>query len=352
MKKQEIEYPLGTRPEDGEVLEVRDGILWVRMPIPIKGLDYINLYLIEDDDGWTMIDSGFNSDKIKELWEKIFSKHLKGKPLTRLICTHFHPDHMGLAGWVTERWNIPLTMTFGEWTFGRMLYLEAAEETPEHVIDFYQAVGFSEETLARVKSRGFNHFHRAMTPVPMGFNRIADGSIISIGKRDWKIIVGCGHSPEHACLYSAEDGLLISGDQVLPRITPHIGVYPAEPLANPLKQFIQSIDIYKNLPEDTLVLPAHNDVFYGLHNQLDYYQSHHMERLNRLKSACTKPQSAIDLLPVLFDRELSQSDTGLAISEGLAHCHYLVDEGELDRQRGTDGIWRFQRQKAIQAAVA
>ncbi|MEH6526743.1 MAG: MBL fold metallo-hydrolase [Sneathiella sp.] len=352
MNKQEIEYPLATRPDDGEALEVKEGLLWVRMPIPIKGLDYINLYLIEDDNGWTMVDSGFNSDRIKELWEIIFETKLKGKPVTRLICTHFHPDHMGLAGWITDRWNIPLTMTFGEWTFGRMLYLEAADETPEFVIDFYRSVGFNDKMLERVKSRGFNHFNRAMTEVPMGFNRIVDDEIIRIGSRDWQVIVGRGHCPEHACLYSKADGILISGDQVLPRITPHIGVYPAEPMANPLKQFIDSIDTYMKLPTDTLVLPAHNDVFTGLHNQLEFYQSHHNDRLNRLKAACVSPQSAIDLLPVLFDRELSDSDKGLAISEGLAHCHYLVDEGELDRECGDDGVWRFRRATAVRAAVA
>ena len=352
MNKQEIEYPLATRPKDGEALEVKEGLLWVRMPIPIKGLDYINLYLIEDENGWTMVDSGFNSDLIKELWENIFQTKLKGKPVTRLICTHFHPDHMGLAGWITDRWNIPLTMTFSEWTFGRMLYLEATEQTPDFVIDFYRSVGFNDKMLERVRSRGFNQFSRAMTEVPMGFDRIVDQEIIRIGSRDWQIVVGRGHCPEHACLYSEADGILISGDQVLPRITPHIGVYPAEPMANPLKEFIQSIDTFMKFPADTLVLPAHNDVFTGLHNQLEFYQSHHKDRLNRLKTACVLPQSAIDLLPVLFDRELSDSDKGLAISEGLAHCHYLVGEGELDRECGEDGIWRFRRAGAIRAAVA
>ncbi|USG62915.1 MBL fold metallo-hydrolase [Sneathiella marina] len=352
MNNQEIEYPLAIRPNDGEALEVKEGLLWVRMPIPIKGLDYINLYLIEDENGWTMVDSGFNSELIKDLWEDIFRTKLKGKPVTRLICTHFHPDHMGLAGWITSRWKIPLTMTFGEWTFGRMLYLEAAEQTPEFVVDFYRSVGFNDKMLERVKSRGFNHFSRAMTEVPMGFDRIVDNEIIRIGSRDWKIVVGHGHCPEHACLYSEADGILISGDQILPRITPHIGVYPAEPMANPLKQFIDSIDTFMKLPADTLVLPAHNDVFTGLHNQLEYYQSHHEDRLNRLKAACVSPQSAIDLLPVLFDRELSDSDKGLAISEGLAHCHYLVGEGELDRECGDDGVWRFHRAGAVRAAVA
>jgi glyoxylase-like metal-dependent hydrolase (beta-lactamase superfamily II) len=352
MKKQEIEYPLGIRPSDGEVLEVSEGLLWVRMPIPIPGLDYINLYLIEDDDGWTMVDSGFNSRKIRELWDEIFDKHLKGKPITRLICTHFHPDHMGLAGWVTERWKIPLTMTFGEWTFGRMLYLEAAEETPEFVVDFYATVGFSETMLDNVRTRTFNRFKEAMSPVPMGFNRIADGDVLKIGKRRWRVVVGRGHAPEHACLYSEADGILISGDQVLPRITPHIGVYPAEPFANPLKAFLDSIETFMEIPEETLVLPAHNDVFVGLHNQLEYYQSHHQERLDRLIIACVEPKSAIDLLPVLFDRELSDSDKGLAIAEGLAHCHYLVGTGELDREIGVDGVWRFHRNKAAHAAVA
>ncbi|MCF8468558.1 MAG: MBL fold metallo-hydrolase [Sneathiella sp.] len=352
MKNKEIEYPLNTRPGDGEVLEVAEGLLWVRMPIPIPGLDYINLYLLEDDNGWTMVDSGLNTKEIRDLWKSIFEKHLKGKPITRLICTHFHPDHMGQAGWVTYKWKIPLTMTFGEWTFGRMLYLEAAEKTPDFVIDFYTSIGFDEAMIQRVRDRGFSNFRQAMSPVPMGFDRIADGDVITIGKRDWQVIVGKGHSPEHACLYSKSDGLLISGDQVLPRITPHIGVYPAEPLANPLKKFIQSIDILDKLPRDTLVLPAHNDVFTGLHNQLEYYKSHHDDRLNRLISACDSPQSALDLLPILFDRELNEGDKSMGIAEGLAHCHYLVGEGRLDRVRGDDGVWKFQKSGERHKAVA
>ncbi len=352
MTHSEITYPVDGRPGDGEALELREGIFWVRMPIPIPGLDYINLYLLEDDDGWTMVDSGLATPQIRELWREIYGKYLKGKPVTRLICTHFHPDHMGQAGWVTYKWNIPLTMTFSEWTFGRMLYLEAQEETPQFALDFYASVGFDEDMLARVRDRGFNHFRQAMSPVPMGFNRIADGDILRIGKRDWQVIVGRGHSPEHACLYCASEKVLISGDQVLPRITPHIGVYPAEPFANPLKKFIDSIEIFKKLPRDVFVLPAHNDVFFGLHNQLDYYQSHHDDRLNRLIDACESPQSAFDLLPVLFDRELGENDKGMGIAEGLAHCHYLVGEGRLARVKGEDGVWKFSKSGARRKAVA
>ncbi|MFT6558245.1 MBL fold metallo-hydrolase [Sneathiella sp.] len=351
-KQQEITYPLGTRPDDGEVLKITEGVFWVRMPIPFKGLDYINLYLLEDDEGWTIVDSGFNSSKIKSLWEEIFDKFLDGKPVTRLICTHFHPDHMGLAGWITERWNIPLTMSFGEWTFGRMLYLEGEEQTPDYVVEFYQQIGFTEPMMKRVKDRGFNMFNKAFHSMPMGFVRLDEGDVLSIGGSEWQVIVGTGHAPEHVCLHNKEKNILISGDQVLPRITPHIGVYPAEPFANPLKKFLDSIIKFRHLPDDLLVLPAHNDVFVGLHNQLDFYESHHQERLDRLKTACQSPKTAIEILPDLFDRELGENDIGLGIAEGLAHCHYLVGTNEFVRTVGQDGVWRYGVRKLARDKVA
>lgn len=349
---QEMTYPLGTRPGDGEVLEVCDGVLWVRMPIPFKGLDFINLYLIEDDNGWTMVDSGYNSQEIKELWTSIFENHLKGKPITRLICTHFHPDHMGLAGWVCERWDIPLTMTLGEWAFGRTLYLESGGEVPEALINFNRKVGFTETMLETVRKGGFSFFKKAVHNMPGSFERIEEGSVLTIGGTQWRVIVGKGHSQEHACLYSEAKGVLLSGDQVLPRITPHIGVYVSEPMADPLAKFLTSIDKLAVLPDDTLVLPAHNDVFIGLHNQLLFYKEHHAERLLRLRNACDAPKTAFDLLPVLFKRELNENDQRLAVAEGLAHCHYLVETGELERITGDDGVWRFQITSSVKTAVA
>jgi glyoxylase-like metal-dependent hydrolase (beta-lactamase superfamily II) len=348
----EISYPLGNRPDDGEILKVKEGIYWVRMPIPFVGLDYINLYLLEEAEGWTLVDTGFNSSKIRALWEQIFEKHLKGKPITRVICTHFHPDHIGLAGWVTEKWDVPLTMTMGEWSFGRMLYLEASDDVPEHVLSFYSQIGFTKKMIEAVKKRGFNNIEKAIYSYPPFIERLDDGQDLQIGDNKWTIMVGEGHAPEHACLYCEDLNMLISGDQVLPRITPHIGVYPGEPKANPLAKFLASIGKFEPLPEDVLVLPAHNDVFLGLHNQLTFYRTHHAERLTRLKLACVSPKSAMDLLPVLFDRELSDSDKGLAIAEGLAHCHYLIGTGELVRQVGSDGIWRFQMKENVDSAVA
>lgn len=350
--KQEMTFPLGTRPGDGEVIEVVEGVLWVRMPIPFPGLDFINLYLIEDDDGWTMVDTGYNSQTIRDLWTQVFETHLKGKPVTRVICTHFHPDHMGLAGWVCEVWGIPLTMTLGEWAFGRHLYLESSDEVPDHLIAFCHKVGFTENMIKTVKKNGFSFFKNAVYNLPASFERLDDDQVLSIGGSDWRVMTGQGHSQEHACLYCEDKGLLISGDQVLPRITPHIGVYVSEPNANPLAKFLSSINKYSVLPEETLVLPAHNDVFIGLHNQLLYYQDHHAERLARLKNACGSPKTAFDLLPILFERELNENDQRLAVAEGLAHCHYLVGTGELERIEDENGVWRFQIAKNVETAVA
>lgn len=348
----EISYPLGTRPDAGETLEIAPGILWLRMPIPFKGLDFINIYLLEDADGWTIIDTAVNTSMVRNLWEKVFDKYLKGKPVKRVICTHFHPDHIGLAAWLTERWNITLSMSMGEWAFGRMLFLEAQPEVPEDVIEFYQRVGLSDEMLQAMRDRGYDGIRKVVYDYTSSIDRLEEGQILELAGRSWEIIVGCGHSPEHVCLYSEELNMLISGDQVLPRISPHIGVYPAEPNADPLGKFLGSIDKFRHLPKDTLVLPSHNDVFIGLHNQLDYYENHHNDRLNQLKLTCAAPKKVRELLPVLFGDKIDENNISLAMAEALSHCHYLVGTGDLVRTTGEDGVWRFQMQKNIHTAVA
>jgi glyoxylase-like metal-dependent hydrolase (beta-lactamase superfamily II) len=336
-----IVYPFEKRPEPGEALEVADGVFWIRMPIPIAGLDFINLWLLRDGEGWTIVDSGYGSDEIRGLWDGIFDRYLDGRPVTRLICTHFHPDHLGLAGWIAGRWDLDLWMTLGEWTFGRMLYLDARSDLPADVEAFYRRIGFDDEALAAFRARGFNQFQKSVTEIPRSFRRIVDGEDFCIGDYSWRVMVGRGHSPEHACLYCQELGLLISGDQVLPRISPHIGVYPGEPDANPLQFYLDSLDIFRPLPEDTLVLPAHNDAFLGLHHRVDSLSHHHDKRLDALLEACATPQKAMDVLPVLFRRKLEGSHVVLAVSESLAHLHYLMGKGVVTRYLGEDGIYRY-----------
>jgi glyoxylase-like metal-dependent hydrolase (beta-lactamase superfamily II) len=338
-------YPFPERPAAGGMLEVAPGVHWIRMPIPIPGLEFINLWAIEDGDGWTIVDSGLRSKRIQAHWEEIFAGPMAGRPVARLICTHFHPDHLGQAGWITRRFGAPLWMTLAEWSFGRMLSLEEKESVPDEVLDFYRRIGFGPEPLEQYRQRGYNNYRRAVTEIPSSFRRIAHDDVLSIGGREWRVIVGYGHSQEHACLYCAELGVLISGDQILPRITPHIGVYPGEPEANPLKFYLDSLPTFRPLPADTLVLPSHNDPFRGLHLRLDQMAEHHDIRLAALEAACVEPRTALEILPVLFRRQLDERSTFMAVGEALAHLHWLIARGRMARELGSDGVMRFRQQE-------
>lgn len=337
-----LNFPVGARPAPGTVIEVAPGVLWLRMPLPIVGLEHINLWLLEDGDGWTIVDSGLNTPEIQAHWEEIFATALGGRPVTRLICTHFHPDHIGQAGWLTARWNIPLWMSFGEWTMGRMLYCDAEAVVPEDVVDFYHRQGFSTEILAGLRLRGWNNFRKRVTEIPHSFRRMSDGDLIRIGRHDWRVIIGQGHSPEHVSLYSASLGVLISGDQILPRISPHIGTYPTEPEANPLKLYLRSLTSFAELPAATLVLPSHNDPFIGLPKRLASLDAHHQHRLASLSAALERPATLVEVLPSMFKREMQGDTLFLAASEGLAHLHWLMHENRVVRRLGADNVYRFQ----------
>lgn len=333
------------------MLEVAPGLHWVRMPIPIPGLDFINLWAIEDGEGWTLVDTGLRSRAIQEHWETIFATRFAGRPVTRIICTHFHPDHLGQAGWLCGRWQAPLWMTLGEWSFGRMLALDAEETVPEEVVDFYRRHGIAADLLEKFRARGFNNFAKGVTGIPRAFRRISDGERIEIGGRVFRVIVARGHAPEHACLHCEELGVLISGDQILPRITPHIGVYPGEPEANPLAQYLESLPLFDGLPEDTLVLPSHGDPFHGLHARLAQLAHHHDHRLLALVAACGEGLTARELLPALFRRELDDRSIFMALGEALAHLHLLLSTSRVGRETGTDGLIRFRRAARSEAAA-
>lgn len=350
-----LTYPFAAtgngRPGDAEAMEMRPGVLWLRMPVPIPGLDYINLWLIEEAAGWTLVDTGLRSSKLQAIWEQVIERHLKGKPITRILCTHFHPDHIGLAGWLHERFDAPLWMTFGEWSFGRMLELEQSPEVPEDVLAFYRRLGFTAVHLDALKARGFGNFAKSVTPIPRSFHRIAEGDVVRMGGHDWQVIVGRGHSPEHACLFSPALNLLISGDQVLPRISPHIGVYPGEPEAGPLTQYLDSLDKFTHLPADVLVLPAHGDPFIGLHIRTEMLKRHHAVRLDALVKALTqRPHTVIETLPLLFRRDVSEHMT-LAVGEALAHLHHLMRTGLVQRRENAAGLYEFFRADAAELAA-
>jgi glyoxylase-like metal-dependent hydrolase (beta-lactamase superfamily II) len=336
-----LRFPHAAPPEPGTIAAVAPGVHWLRMPLPFA-LDHINLWLLEDGEGWTIVDSGLDTPISIALWERIFAEALDGKPVTRLIVTHFHPDHMGLAGWLTRRWNIPLLVSETEWLWARMMAADrddaafAADQAP-----FYRRTGLDEATVQMLAGRG-NQYAKRVSAVPREFHRIADGMTLEIGGRRWQVIIGRGHAPEHACLYCPGLDLLIAGDQVLPKISPNISVWPNEPDADPLARYLESLEVLRRaVPADVLVLPSHNLPFYGLDTRIDQLAAHHAARLAEIETACAAPHTTMEIVPLLFRRKLDSQQLGFAIGEALAHLHYLVGAGRLICSARADGVHVF-----------
>ncbi|HEX3861509.1 MAG TPA: MBL fold metallo-hydrolase [Stellaceae bacterium] len=341
-----LNFPVTTPPEPGETIPIAPGVYWLRMRLPFA-LNHINLWLLEDGAGWTIVDCGFALPETKEAWERIFAEQLGGRPVRRIIVTHFHPDHMGLADWLAARWQAPVWTTEKEYLHARMMSGDVGEASANARRDFARRAGLDEEMCGHFAERQGN-YRRGCPSVPPVYHRIGDGSVIEIGGRAWRVIIGEGHAPEHACLYCADAGVLIAGDQILPRISPNISVQPFEPQGDPLARYLRSLDkIRAALPPDILVLPSHNLPFYGVHQRIDELASHHHARCDDVIAACDRPKTAADLLPVLFRRQLDRHQMGFALGEALAHLHYLVGHGTIERSDECgDGVDRFRRKAA------
>ena len=295
-----LHYPHGRfTPEPDTLFEVAPGVFWLRMPLPFS-LNHINLWVLDDGAGWAIVDTGLNTGQGKKTWAGLFAGALAGKPVTRVIVTHYHPDHLGLAGWLCERWGVPLEIARTEYLLARTLTLDIRDAPPAEAIDFYTSAAWPEERLAAFRKRSWGGFSKVVYPLPAGFKRLQDGDVLDIGGRDWRIVTGRGHSPEHSCLVS--DGLMIAGDQVLPRITSNVSVYPTEPHADPLGDWLDSLDSFGHLDAGLRVLPAHNEPFEGLHARLEQLRDDHMEKLGKLEAFCTEPRTVFETFPVLFRR--------------------------------------------------
>lgn len=347
----QLDYPLGeTLPDLGKTIVIAPGVLWIRMGLPFA-LNHINLWLIEDDyegehgviHGWTAIDCGISSEPTRDAWEALFSDPalgLRGLPIVRVLATHCHPDHIGLADWLCQRWQAPLWMTAGEYAFARMMSASLPGADGSAMFPHFKKHGMVSEMQEQIAER--KSYYTTLVPsVPTAYRRMQEGRDVRIGGHDWQIITGFGHSPEHASLYCAALNLLISGDMVLPRISTNVSVFAIEPEANPVQQYLDSLAKYASLPEDVLILPSHGKPFRGLHTRIQQLNDHHRDRLAEVVAACTTEKSAADIVPIMFPRGLDAHQLTFALGEALAHLHKLWFDGVLRRNLDADGIMRF-----------
>ena len=341
MLSHSLTYPFKQPPKFGETLEVASGVHWLRMPLPMS-LNHINLYLIEGNSGWTIVDTGIRGPETQKYWKEIFERCLGGKPVDQIICTHMHPDHTGQAGFLTNHWNAPLLMSHGEYYQTRVMNYLVQDTGRWELSEHFKLAGIPTTYMEEMaKTRSNFAPEEDDLPIPNSYVRLQDGEEILIGHNAWKIISGTGHSPEHICLVSDDLKVLISGDQVLPVITSNVSVSPTEPFGDPLSGWINSHNKFLNeLRNDLLVLPAHNEPFFGLHARLKGLIEHHEERMSIIISNCKTPKKAVDLLPMLFNRKLEGHSMFMAVGECIAHLHCLMRRGQITRSK-IDGLYFY-----------
>ena len=338
-----LAYPFAQAPAEGEAIEVAQGVLWMRLPLPMA-LDHVNVYALDDGDGWTIIDTGFASKRSRSIWRALMDGPLTGKPIRRIIVTHHHPDHVGLAGWFQAEFGAELICTRTTWLFSRMLQLDAQDRPTEQTVDFWHRAGMASDILEqRCNERPFNYAD-CVAPMPLGYTRIQQGGSIIMGGRSWDIHIGNGHSPEHATFWSRDDNLVISGDQIIASISSNIGVYATEPEADPVADWLEACERLSALArDDHFVLGGHKLPFTGLPVRMRQLIENHHGALRRLEVHLSEPQTAAQCFMPLFKRQIVGGEYGLALVEALSHCLHLWHHGRATRSLSEDGQWLFQR---------
>ncbi|WP_027549665.1 MBL fold metallo-hydrolase [Bradyrhizobium sp. Cp5.3] len=336
-----LRYPWEQHPGPEEVVEVRSGVLWVRLTLPFR-LNHVNIYLLADGDGYAMVDTGFGNEETIEAWTKLFEGPLKSVNITRLIVTHSHPDHVGLAGWIVERFNCPLVMSQVEYLQSVYHQNRGTEERRNAQRLFFRRHGMDESLTEKLLGRGQDYLKR-VSVLPPSYRRISHGDEVVIGTRRFKVITGGGHALDQVMLYCADDKLFLSADQVLSKISPNVSVWAVEPDQNSLGEYLASLaSLTTTLPYDVLVLPGHGVPFYGLKTRIKQLADHHEERCRLIADACREvPKTSRELVPVVFNKHvLDEHQMGFASGELVAHVNYMLVEGRLTAET-QDGVLQF-----------
>jgi glyoxylase-like metal-dependent hydrolase (beta-lactamase superfamily II) len=342
-KPPELTYPMASEPQtgDGSAVSITSGVLWLRMPL-FASLKWINVWALADGDGWALVDTGLNSPETLQAWSAAFAGPMAGRPATRVLVTHMHPDHCGMAGWLAERFKVALWMSQLEYLTCRVMAADTGRAPPHAGVSFYHAAGWDVSDIDAYKAK-FGGFGRMIHALPDSYRRLQDHERLKIGDHEWHVVMGNGHSPEHVCLHCPDLKLFISGDQVLPRITSNVSVYPTEPDADPLSDWLNSLaKIKTRVPDDVLVLPAHNSPFVGLHARIDELIQSHIDGLSRLEMLLSEPRRATDVFSALFARPITPLVLGMATGEATAHLNHLLRTGRALSTVDASGVrwWR------------
>jgi glyoxylase-like metal-dependent hydrolase (beta-lactamase superfamily II) len=332
-----LQYPWPQTPEAGTTIEVAPGIHWLSMPLPFQ-LNHINLWLLREGDGWTIVDTGIGNEQTRAIWEKLLERFA---PIKRVVLTHYHPDHAGNADWLCRRYGVELWTTQGEYLTAHAVRASGAGYTTEAVLSVFRRNGL-DDARAKAMSSGRNRYAELVPEFPHSYRRIIDGDNVQVGNNRWRAIIGHGHAPEHMSLHCEALNVVIAGDMLLSTISTNVSVWSIDPEGDPLRLFLDSIARYRELPADVLVLPSHGKPFRGAHERVAQLEAHHQARFAELKQELSKSErSAGELLPVLFRRPLDAHQTFFAMGEAIAHLHYLYYAGEARRAAGPDGIMRY-----------
>ncbi len=334
-----LHYPFEA-PVPGRRVEVAPGVHWMRMPLPYA-LNHINVWALDDGEGWALVDTGTRTDDVAAAWREQFANAPDARPLSRIFVTHMHPDHVGMAGWLTRKFGVRLWMSRLEYLACRVMLTDSGREAPPDAIAFFRRAGWNDAAIESYRAR-FGNFGKHIHALPDSYRRLQDGEVLHIGAHEWRVIIGNGHSPEHACLHCPALKVLISGDQVLPRISSNVSVNPMEPDADPMADWLRSLDkLQREVDDDVLVLPSHNDCFHGLHRRIDALRRGQMLALDRLRRRLDEPRRAIDVFGALFARPIDAADTpllGMATGESLACLNHLVHRGEVGVEVDGQGV--------------
>jgi glyoxylase-like metal-dependent hydrolase (beta-lactamase superfamily II) len=336
-----VRFPWPEAPGPGEIIEVAEGVLWARIGLPNR-LNHVNIYLLDDGDAWTVIDTGFRNKMCLEHWDLLRAGPLKGRRLWRVVGTHHHPDHIGLVGRMMREDGVEFWTTRTAYILARMLQLDHHEHHPPEQIAHWKRGGTPPHLVEEFSRETPFNFSRTVDPLPLGYRRIVEGEVIRMGGRDWDVRMGDGHAPEHATFWSRDDDLVIVGDQAIPGISSNLGVQPTEPEADPVGDWLESCErLLRHAREEHVALPGHKPVFTGLPLRFEQLISNHHTAIDRLRGHLTDWRTAVECFVPIFGREIGPPVYGLAMNEALGHLNHMHRTGEAERETGADGAWRF-----------